>query len=402
MPKKALSQGTIMSNKINVMHMIGSLRIGGAEKVVLTLLKSMDRDKFNVAVCCFTKANGLTAEFENLGIPIAIVKPRKLLDPFCVLRLARLMRKEKIDVLHTHLPDADIMGRIAAKIARVPVVISTLHTVYTEKRNPKIRYRIKTFIDRITGNYFADLMLAVSEIVKDYHIKWAKMNPEKIQILPNPVVLDEFQIDGKFDRIKKKKELAIDTTHKVITNVGSLAELKGQTYLIQAMSQIIKATPQATLLLVGDGPLRSDLEGLVKNLGIGGNVYFAGFRKDIPELLAITDVFVLPSVSEGVSVALLEAMAMEKPAIVTRVGANPDIVEDGINGILVPPLNPDALAKAITNLLEDGQKAHKLGIAGRRKAEERFSSRVVVEKLQSLYRELYLKATKGTLVTFTC
>ena len=186
---------------------------------------------------------------------------------------------------------------------------------------------------------------------------------------------------------KMKQELGIDNSDRIIGCVGTLRSVKGHKYLIQAIPLILDKFPHTRLVLVGDGPLRSELERLAEKLKVRERIMFLGYRPDVSELMNIFDIFILPSLSEGLSNVLLEAMAASKPVIATNVGGNPEVVEDGRTGLLVPPKDPKKIAEAVNELLDNKNKRLEMGKAGLERVKEKFS----ISKTVREYKEVYLE-----------
>lgn len=388
-----------MRERINLLHVIGSLQIGGAEKLLVSTMRKIDKKRFNPIVCCTGAGGELEQNMRECGIPVKVLCSNRpgsgsFYDLIEIVRLAYFMRKNRIDIVHTHLFESNVIGRIAAKLAKVPVTVSTIHNIYHWKKGKGFKNRIKALVDKITANYFTDMLIAVSDSVRKYHIDLG-FNAKKIVILRNMVDLNEFKPLHNFDPVKKRRELRLDINCPVILNVAVLSEQKGHKYLLKAAKSILTTVPNTQFLIVGDGPLKAQLMSIAKIAGVSDNVTFIGMRKDIPELLSTCDIFVMSSLWEGLPITLLEAMAMAKPIVATSVGGIPEVIENGKDGILVPPKDPEALADAIIYLLRNKEKAKEMGIAAMKKVEEQYSASVVVRKLEQLYEELLSKKLKN-------
>jgi glycosyltransferase involved in cell wall biosynthesis len=231
------------------------------------------------------------------------------------------------------------------------------------------------------------MIIAVSHHAKRSHIRWG-INGRKIDVLHNCIVLSDFMIDSQFNPEQKKHDIGLRPDSNVVCNVAALTPVKGQKYLLEAMSKVVKIIPHTTLLIVGDGSLRSQLQMLANKLDIARNVIFMGVRKDVPELLAISDIFVLSSLSEGISISGLEAMSMRLPVVATAAEGNLELVVNHETGLLVPSRDAHGLAEAILYLLQSDEKKKAFGIAGRRRVEKHFSSDVIVPKLECIYKKL--------------
>jgi glycosyltransferase involved in cell wall biosynthesis len=231
----------------------------------------------------------------------------------------------------------------------------------------------------------ADRVVAVSEEICR-KMKRLGVREERLCVIDNGVNLNRSPANREPDSIKTS--LGIKKDAKVIGTVGALTKEKGHVYLLKAVASVTKDSPEAVFLVVGDGKERSSLEKIGLELGIGNNVIFTGMRKDVPDILSILDVFVLPSLNEGLPMALLEAQAARVPTISTRVGAIPNVMEDGTTGILIPPKDPEAIARAINRVLSDRDTAIKMAEKGFEKVRDHFSSEIMASKYISLYNEV--------------
>jgi glycosyltransferase involved in cell wall biosynthesis len=376
------------STQYNVAHVIGSLNMGGAEKLLLSTVCELDRRKFRTIVCCFD-SGVIFRDMEKNGIPVHVIPMRGVGFLTGTIRMARLFRKERIHIVHTHLPESNSVGRIAASLAGVPVCVSTLHNVFMEGRSQGFKVGVKQRIEKWTAQHCTDHLVSVSKAVFDSQRLHLRMKANNFSILPPFIMLSEF--DAAVDPAsanQKRQELKIGTDDPVIINVGSLSTKKGHRYLLEAAANVVREFPSVRFLLVGDGPLRGELQESAARAGLAGNVLFAGVRRDVRELLAISNLFASSSLYEGLPQVFLEAMAMGKPIVATRVGGVPEIIDDGKNGIIVPPENASALADGILSLLREPQHAYEMGKSGRGRIEQEYAAGVVVRRLEHLYENL--------------
>lgn len=376
--------------KINVLHIVEDLSIGGVEELLRIIVMGLNREKYNVYVCCIEEGGQTAKELMEAGVKVDILGMKSYHNLFNILRLKKYIKERKIDIIHSHMYFANTFGRIAALLAGTPILISTSYSNYYEFKRRNI-FMIN-FLSK-----FTDKIIAASNSIKEFAVKQQKVPADKFQVIYDCASTDKFSkhVDG----FSVKKALGIDPDYQVVGCVARLNEVKGHVYLIRAAKEVIKNNPRIKFLLVGDGPLRQELEQLSVKLGIKDNVIFAGSRRDIPEMLAAMDIFVLPSaLREGCPLSILEAMAMSKPVVASRLGGIPEEVEDGKSGILVPPKDSAALADAIIKLLSDKNAAITMGKVGRKIFEEKFSKEVMLNKLESLYDELAVrKLTKRIL-----
>lgn len=376
-------------NKIRVLHLIGSLKLGGAEKVVSILARSFNKNSCDIYILAFA-----TGELEKECLRSranVIIRPFQWRNSMHWLYdFVKELKRLKIDVLHTHLFTADLLGRIGGRLAGVPIVVSTIHAPSTWKRSQRLKDRLRRLADRYTANHVCDALFSISEQVSAYQVKYGGIDPTKLSSISNPIMINEYE-DKKLLRNDTRAILGLNADQKVIINVASLKPVKGQTYLLQAL-QIVKVRhPNIRLLLVGDGDDKDTLMRVADTLGIMDNVIFLGNRLDVPALLAATDLFVMPSLSEGISIAILEAMASELPIVATSVGGNPDIIKDGVTGILVEPADAAALATAIERLLNEGDYARTLAKSAKQYVKDHHDAEMIAGQLEASYRTLYQK-----------
>ena len=227
------------------------------------------------------------------------------------------------------------------------------------------------------------MIITLTEQGRKEHLSYGVGTAGSLEVIHSGVKLEAF-LQANDESRSVKQELDLPRHARVAGMVGWLTPIKGPNYLVEAWHMVERDLSDAALLMVGDGPLRGELEELVRRNGSNGSVVFTGMREDIPRLMATMDVVVLPSVNEGMGKVLVEAMALGKPLVATHVGGIPDLVKDGVNGYLVPPRDPAALARAITDLLSDPEKGRRYGEEGKKLAPQ-FSAEKMVEKIEQLY-----------------
>ncbi len=373
-----------MSKRINVLFIIKPERAAGAEMVLLEAASRLNPKRFQVF------AGLLTPDREHLLpphlTPINFNLPG--LNGWVWLRffahLCWVLWRYKIQVIHTNSYVPGNYARLAAALLRVPVTVDHWHGFTRFNRKRRI-------ICRLLGR-FTDLSLTVSQGVKDYLIEICGLNPAKVRVLPNGV--DLARLGQHRPRTVVRRELGLSATTPL---VGLLARLdhwgKGHREFFTALAGLKERYP-VEALVIGGGRREEEMRQLAVEMGLTGRVHFLGQRQDIPDLLAALDIFVLPSHSEGVSLALLEAMAAGLPVIAAAVGGLPEVVTDGENGLLIPPKNPEALAAALARVLAEPDLARQLGEAARRQVEEKFSLDRLGREINEIYAELSGK-TRG-------
>ena len=367
--------------RINVLYLVESMEVAGAEQVVLSLARSLDRKKFRPMVCCLTTRGPLAAVLEREGVPVVALGKRPGFDVSVVGGLVRVMREHEIHIVHTHVWPADVWGRLSAKIARVGILITTEHSVDVWKKRPHLA--VDWCLSKIS-----DRIVCVSDAVRSFYNSRAGIPPEKLAVIRNGIDLSPF--DNKAEGSLKRNELGIPPDAPVCTVVARLLPEKGHRYFIEALTGIRRVLRSTVGLIVGDGPERKKLETLALNLHLDSNALkFLGERRDVPELLHASDVFVLPSsVREGLSIALLEAMASRRSVVATDIGGNRELVEDGVTGVVVSPGDSDALAAGVLKVLQDKRLAQTMVAAARLKVEREFGVGRMVTETEDLYTAL--------------
>jgi sugar transferase (PEP-CTERM/EpsH1 system associated) len=375
-----------MAERINVFYVIWSLQTGGAERVVADLARGLPRDRFRPVVCCLNFKGRLAEEIEREGVTVHSLGKKPRFDPGALLRLARLMRRERADVVHTHLWTSSFWGRLAAVLARAPVRIVTEHNIDTWRKG--WHFAADRQLARVTDHF-----VFVSREVEAFYRERLALDPGRGTVVLNGVDLAPF--DAAVDRDVVRKKAGLPPSAVVAGVVGRLDERKGHRFFLEAVAGLAEREPVLHGLVVGEGRERAALEARHGALGLGGRLRILGYWPNLAEALAAIDVFVLPSLMEGHPLAILEAMAAGKPVVATRVGGNPEAVEDGVTGLLVPPSDPEALGRAILALARDPARARQMGREGRRRVEEKFSLVAARQANEEVYLRHYGRKRPG-------
>lgn len=372
--------------KLRVFWLIKGLGLGGAERLLCAALPYLDRDTFDYEVGYFLPwKNALVPQIEGAGIPVTCFGARSGADPRVPWRVLRHVRAGSFDVIHAHLPLAGIAGRIAARLCRVPVMI------YTEHGLQDRMHRFTRWVNRRTLRW-NDLTIAVSDEVA------ASIRPrdgEQVRIIHNGVdcrALDRVEDESAAVRA----ELAIPAGDFVVANVANLSPVKRHEVLIRAFSCLQQGHRNATLLLVGQLRDRQPLlQQLAERLGVGHRVRFTGPRTDVARLVKAADVFAMSSRSEGLPIALLEAMALARPVVCTAVGGIPKVVDDGCEGYLVSPERPEQMAERLGELARQPHLRESMGRAGRLRVETHHDVSLMVRRVEQAYRRVLEKKGIG-------
>jgi glycosyltransferase involved in cell wall biosynthesis len=356
------------------------LGVGGTEGQISEIAARLDPRRFTVCVCALKGEDVLARELRARGVRVVTLGGQARFDIRVIWRLARLIREVRPDVIHAFLFWANVASRVLGKLLGVPILISSY-------RDREIWHgRLHLMIDCLTARW-ADAVTCCSEAVRQFVTSRLGGEEKKFVTIPNGIDVDRFEVRTT----RTKSDLGLCADLPVIGTVCRLVEpKKGLSVLLHALGRLAQqsATPRCQLLIVGDGPALDHLRRLSDQLGIAPWVVFAGMRRDVPSLLPLMDVFVLPSAYEGFGISIIEAMAAGRPVVATAVGGIPDIVVHGETGLLVPPADPAALASAVDTLLTNPRKAATFGARGRERASERFSIEAVVRRHAELYESL--------------
>jgi len=366
-----------LNKRINIVHVVPDIGIGGLSKVVVDISRNIDKNKYNVSVYAIRKCEEeFTQYLIKAGINVTHGQEMNQKYGYAAfVDIGNYLRRVKADIVHTHNTGAFIDGTMGAIIARVPIRIHTDHArLYPDKRRYLLAEKILS--------YFVKKIVAVSEHTKNDLMKYQKISENKILVIPNGIDLGETE---NIDKENKKRELGISNGAHIIGLGVRLEEQKGIKYLIRAMPCILKNVPGTVCLVAGEGSKRKDLENEALKLGISDSVIFIGVRRDMMEIVQVMDVYVLPSIWEGLPLVILEAMAMKKPIVATAVGGTPTAIKDGETGKLVVPENEAALSEAIIMLLRDKKRARQLGENAYKYYNEKFTVKKMLEGYESLY-----------------
>jgi glycosyltransferase involved in cell wall biosynthesis len=363
--------------RINILHLITDLGPAGAENLLLNIARHVDQERFRMVVGYIYGSGTLASEIGKADIKVVDLSRGGNIDPWLIIRLILLIKRERIEIIHTHLVHASIAGRIAGKLAGVKNIVTTRHYAYYHKEKGLVNW-----IERRTA-IFNNRFIAISNAVKKYMVERENYEPEKITVIYNAVDMDLF--DTRDSEINRRKN-----DDFLIGSVGRLDPSKGYDTLLRSMPAVIREFPMAKLMVMGDGAQRKYLEELCANLGIAEQVTFLGRKTpaEVRGFLEKIDLFVLASHWEGFGVALIEAMSAGKPVVATQVGGIPEIVDDGGCGFLVPPCQPQVLADKIVSLLRDRELSLEMGKKGRKRAETLFSLDRMMAELENVYRGL--------------
>ena len=374
--------------ELKVLYIIETLGMGGAEKLLAYILRNMDKNKFHPEVICLFDKMDIKEDLISAGIPVFCLNLKSGSHWWrAIFKLYRLIKKEKFDIVHTHLYFANIYGRVAAKLAGVDTIISTLHNPdYTYEDNGKWTYKIRKAIDKYTARVCNSGFIAVSEHVKKDFEK--HLNLKDIRVIYNCIDTSRFRKMDIARVAKKRDELGLAEDDFVLLNIGRLHPQKGQLYLIEAFNLLCKNNPKYKLLIIGKGTLEFHLREKISGFSLGKRIMLLKDRSDVPEIMSACDMFILPSLYDGLSIALIEAMASGLPIIASDIDAVKGVIRDNREGLLVERENTEKLAEAIFKLTEDKRLRFNLGQNAKLRAIEMFDVGAHIKNLENIYKGL--------------
>jgi len=382
-----------LPKKIKVAQVITRMDWAGSPDIIRLLCEYADTEEFDIVLITGNSAH-LTLEnnrfLHSLGARYVLIHHLRrdvnaFYDLVALIRLFRLFRRERFDVVHTHTAKAGALGRMAARLAGVPRVVHTPHGHNFYGYFGAFASRLIVYIERFLG-LFTNKIMALTELEKKDFLELKICPLHKVRVINSGVELEKFR-SVDIDTSRKRAEFSVAADDILVGMVGRLEPVKGPQYLIEAAKLVLDKVPHIKFMIVGDGSLRASLETRCNQLGISDRVVFTNWREDIPQLLSILDVLVLPSLNEAVGRILLEAGAVGVPAVATYVGGVPEVVRDFETGLLVPPRSPEDLAKAIVTLAEDENTRKDMGRAAARWVDDKFSAQRMAQRILGLYLE---------------
>ncbi|HEY0141059.1 MAG TPA: glycosyltransferase [Thermoanaerobaculia bacterium] len=373
-----------------LLWLIDSLTVGGAESLIIPFARRLDRSRYALTVCCLSTVagNAIEPELRKEGVPIVNLGARNLRDRAAFRRLVALVKSEKFDLVHAHLPYASIWSAVLSRNTGVPS-ISSLHVApsATRELHDSLRHRVLTEVRdrlmRFVMNRWSSRVISVSGALRDIYLARGGVDEAKMRVVHNGIELDRFRRDRASTRTQVEREFRLPHGAKIAVTVAVLRPKKG----IEVLLEAAKRVPDAYFLIVGDGPKREEWNALAEQLGVADRIRWAGYRRDVDALLAGCDLFVHPSLDDAFPTVLLEAMAAGLPVVATRVGGIPEIVSE-FTGTLVPAGDANELAMAIHALMNDDVARKRMSVAAEKTALENFSTEAWIGRLDAVYREV--------------
>jgi L-malate glycosyltransferase len=370
---------------VRVCHVAMGDLWAGAEVQLLTLVEDLQRRSgLDISVVLFNDGR-LADQLRSLGVPLAIFPEAEWNALKIARELTGYFRKGRFHILHTHKYKDTFLSTLAALRTGVPYIVRTVHGLTEPFHGVQaLRMRINELLESCAIRFSVNRLIAVSSQIEK--VLTAKYGGSKVVKIHNGVRLQG--VNGSANTDDTKKKLGLDAPCRIIGTVGRLTAVKGQDVVLLSARELLHSAPDLHFVLVGDGPLRARLEAMAGELRISHRVTFLGHRDDVYDLMRAMDIFVLPSLDEGIPMVLLEAMALAQPVVASRVGGIPEVVTDRVHGLLVSPGNPSELTEACKTFLDDPAFTRSCAQAGQLRVEREFSSTTMGARVASLYRDL--------------
>lgn len=368
--------------RLRIAHVVLSLDAGGLERIVVNLVAAARRAGHRPLVICLERPGTLAPRAAALGAHVLSLGKRPGLTPGLVPQLRTIFRRLKPDVIHSHQVAALCYAGPAARLAGISAVVHTEHGRHYSAR------RRTRWLGRVSG-LWAERFFCVSQEIADDICDLRVARRGKVHYLPNGI--DPRPFASPFDREAARARLSVGPENPLIGTVGRLTEIKCHDVLLRGFARLAGTRSEVRLLFVGEGPRRAELEALAAALGIADRVYFTGYQPDPENYLRLMDVFALTSRSEGMPLAVLEAWAADVPVVATAVGGLPGMIEDGRTGLLLPPHDDAAVARAFARVLDDRPLAARLRMAAREEFDRAYQLDAMAERYERHYRDLLTK-----------
>ncbi|MCU0572677.1 MAG: glycosyltransferase [Syntrophobacteraceae bacterium] len=367
-----------------VLFLFVTMPVGGAEMLCFHFLKGLDRSRFEPLVCCIQDFGELGLEIRGAGhevISLGRMRTRRF-EVETVFTLANLLKSRQIDIIHTNMYHANLYGRLGALLLgrRRPGIVTAVHSLYTERKPHRL------LISRLL-NRWTDRILAVSEAVREDVLRYERAEPWRVEVLPLGADFERLDVDMSPEEARER--IGLSPSDWVLGTVGRLVEPKGHRYMLESLSILHERGLPLKLVIAGGGRLEAELRRQVAESGLENHVLLLGTRRDIPEIYRAMDLYVMASVSEAASMALLEAMAVGLPCVVTSVGGMVDLVDGGRCARVAPPADAPALASAIEDLYGSREERLKLGSAAMERARSLYGRDAMIRGLESIYDGLF-------------
>ncbi|RKY32893.1 MAG: hypothetical protein DRP68_03325 [Candidatus Omnitrophota bacterium] len=370
----------MLKGKIKVVHLVDVLKVGGLEKTLAIIVRNLDPKRYQVNVWCLIEKGEIGNELVDKGIEVEVLHCSSQAKLKGIRKLIRKLKRDNVDIIHCWGVSGGVWGRVSSVFAGTPIRILHVENIYYD-------FNMKQRTTEYILSFFTDRIIACAEVVKKCLVEFIGINERRVEVIYNSAEdVDDTQ-KKKDDSLLSEFRLTKEDT--IVSTVARLVPVKGHKYLLEVASKIVKKYPRVKFLIIGEGPLKEELIEMTERLNIENNVIFTGLRKDVARLLGITDILVQPSIEkEGLPLAIIEAQRQFIPIIATDIGGNREAVINKVTGLLVPPKDTTALLDSLIFLLENPQIARQLGEKGREIYNKRFSSTIMINKIEALYQSL--------------
>lgn len=359
--------------------MIGTLDVGGTERMLASVVKNLDRQRFDITVLCLTSGGKIADSLKDDGFRVEVLGVKGKLDLSAIFKLKDFLRRGKFDIIQSYLFYSNVLARVCGRLAGTKVILSG------ERSTSEWKGGFYRLIDRFTAGY-ARMIIANSQAVKASLVEDVGIKADKIKVIVNGI--DPGRFNSNVDIVDMKRQLGLSKDKMVVGTVTRLHPEKNPEVFIDAASIVKKEHDNIQFVVVGDGRLMNALKQQVARLGLSSDVIFTGERDDVAQILKVMDIFVLTSLWEGLSVSILEAMASAVPVVATDVGGTKEVVDNGVTGVLIPRKNPTETANAISMLLSKPDKLRQMGSRGKEHVEKYFTLNDMIKKIEDLYESL--------------
>ena len=378
-----------MQRKSKIIVVVTRMDLGGVPEHIVLLLKRLS-DRYDCTLTCREILDEHRTRLEPAGVKIILIDlartPSPLRDLRALVRLAIMIRRGKFDIVHSHMSKGAMIGGLAGRLAGAPLVLNTAHNLgWLALTNPLAR-RLFWIYDKLLFALTLDRLVMVSQTREEQIVRAGLIGPDRVETIMNGIDADDLR--SKASTGVDRKDLNVPDNALLIVTVARYVWFKAIDRLIEAVSLLGDAARNCRFVVIGDGEQGPALQRMIAQRGLEDRVTLLGPRLDVPRILALADLFVLPSVSEGMPIAIMEAMALGLPVVATAVGGVPELVVDGETGLLVPPRDPAALADAIRRVIDDEGDRKRLGEAGRARVRTFFTDAVMAQRTDDLYRRL--------------
>ncbi|NOZ63406.1 MAG: glycosyltransferase family 4 protein [Caldiserica bacterium] len=384
--------------KIKVAHIITRMVKGGAQENTLYTVKHLAPQKYDTYLISGPPLGGEGSIEDRIPPHVKFVKINELIRPIhpykdiiAFVKIFLLCLRENFDIVHTHTSKAGILGRWAAKLSGTRIIVHTPHGHIFYGYERELSAAFYAWVERITA-WITDTLITLTERGKIEHLERGISSAERIKVIYSGVEIEKFSLPR--DKISQRRALGLPEGAKIVGCVGRMVPVKGHIHFLEAACMVKEKYPEAYFVLQGEGPLKKELMEKAKSLSLSSCCMFLSSATPVQKVFSSLDVFVLPSLNEGMGRVLVEAMATGLPIVASRVGGVPELVRNGINGYLVPPGDEDALAASITSLLKEPALASRMGEKGKEMS-KKFSAQRMLAQIESLYKELWEVKVNG-------